>query len=368
MTKELKEIDDSDRTIARFERTAAEIDAWIDTKEVKRTADEAAAFKAVVRRLGLSESLRFVAAKVEVKAKHRLGVLAHEHPKHRGGRPRSKGKTPDNVSGVFLTLKELGITEHESSRCQLLANIPLKELDKMIAEKRAAGEPLLLEDFYNRAREIKLKVRKVQGETYTVEVTCHGTKPDPGAGRAGTPGQRPPRSGPNAPTPTPVPSYLGSPTDNHEAVEDDENEDVENGEPVEDGGTDEDNADDGGSDQPQPRPAVHQVDPEKKWLEGLPARRKLRSRKPKELFDRIARFRRQTRHLVESYRIAIEAALEHGPEPDDPYFAAVKYIVGLPGPEDFGYCDDCRGTGSRNGTVAGCPHCQSRGFLIPGSD
>lgn len=150
MGNELKGIDGITRQIEALNRAADEIRTCRDIPGVKRLADHAQLIKLAARRVGASIEVQNEATAVAIRARHWQGCLIRDMGKHRGGRPRSNGKTPDMVSGVSAqpTLKELGISEKESSRAQAIAAVPEEEVERTIALAIRDGRELTTREVY----------------------------------------------------------------------------------------------------------------------------------------------------------------------------------------------------------------------------
>jgi hypothetical protein len=78
------------------------------------------------------------AAEQMLQAQRRLGALLARAPFRRGGRP---GSLPSQDVRDFLTLAEVGLARHRSSKYQRLAKIDDRRFEKYLAEVRAAGLP-----------------------------------------------------------------------------------------------------------------------------------------------------------------------------------------------------------------------------------
>jgi len=100
--------------------------------DVKAILDVAVAAKkyAEAKKLG-EESLAF-AQEIINRAVRRMGEMLADTPKSTGGRP---AKTPNTSLGVSapLKLKELGITEMQSSRAQQIAKIPARVFEAAVS-------------------------------------------------------------------------------------------------------------------------------------------------------------------------------------------------------------------------------------------
>src|SRR5438105_4091916 len=110
-------------TIEAACRTLAEARTLDDVRDIRDMA-EAARICARLARLGLEAQNH--AAEIKVRAEHRAGeLLAQIVTRDGGGRPKT-GSTMRPV----LRLEDLGVNKTQSSRWQLLAQLPLPELDQ----------------------------------------------------------------------------------------------------------------------------------------------------------------------------------------------------------------------------------------------
>jgi hypothetical protein len=156
MAAELKALDGIVRQIERLEQAAAEIRGCRDIDRVKNVANWGEMMKLAARRVGASIEVQNVAAEASIRARHWEGTLLAEMPNAKAGpKPKANGKSPDTVSGDLPSLKDLGISEQESSRAQALAEFPEQELDAHLRMAKARGVELTTGKFVRMGRSLK---------------------------------------------------------------------------------------------------------------------------------------------------------------------------------------------------------------------
>lgn len=103
--------------------------------EVKLIRDKAEALRGYAKQAGDSLELQQAACEVKIRAERKAGaMLAASVPK---GRPAKK----DTTMGSF-SLADIGITNNQSSRWQLIASVPEDAFEKHIAEVLASEKEL----------------------------------------------------------------------------------------------------------------------------------------------------------------------------------------------------------------------------------
>lgn len=105
------------------------------------------------------------AAEQLLRAQRQLGALLARAPLRRGGRP---GSLRSRNGRVFLTLDEVGVSRHHSSKYQRLAKIDERRFEKYLAEFRTAGVPATTAGVLRAAR--PAAQRRSRGQT-RAEVT-----------------------------------------------------------------------------------------------------------------------------------------------------------------------------------------------------
>ena len=103
--------------------------------EVKEIRDKAEALRAYSKQAGESLEMQNSCAEIKIRAERRAGELLQDIDKNGGGRPTKTSNTMLQVSGP--TLLELGVTRMQSSRWQIIANIPARIFEGHVKETMA---------------------------------------------------------------------------------------------------------------------------------------------------------------------------------------------------------------------------------------
>jgi hypothetical protein len=99
------------------------------------------------------------AAEQMLRAERRLGALLARAQFRRGGRP---GSLPSRNGRVFLTLAEVGVARHRSSKYQRLAKIDDRRFESYLADARTAGVPASLAGALRAARPTGRRISRGQ--------------------------------------------------------------------------------------------------------------------------------------------------------------------------------------------------------------
>ncbi len=101
--------------------------------------------------------LESMAAEIRVRAERRAGQLLSERVKSTGGdragrRPKLGGPRRRPPKNPPETLRDLGISKHESSLWQQTAAVPEEEFEALIAKRKGKKQPVSSVDVLKRAR------------------------------------------------------------------------------------------------------------------------------------------------------------------------------------------------------------------------
>jgi len=80
--------------------------------------------------------LKQEAAETHLRTQRRAGQLLGQMKKHSGGRPATTGDTTASVSGEPPTLRQMGISGHDSHRWQRIASLPDDVFETHVRESR----------------------------------------------------------------------------------------------------------------------------------------------------------------------------------------------------------------------------------------
>ena len=116
---------------ARYDTMCRAIDAAYKVDEVKDIRDKAIAWEVYARQAKNVEAERR-ACEIRLRAERKAGVLLKAMEKAKGGRPKKTGAKTAPVSEPGLA--DLGVTKKQSSQWQKLADVPLKDFDKALAD------------------------------------------------------------------------------------------------------------------------------------------------------------------------------------------------------------------------------------------
>ena len=122
--------------IARYDAMCRAIAEAHAVDEVKDLRDKAAALQAYARMAGNFDAEKRC-AEIRLRAERRAGELLAAMDKAKGGRP---SKTPAATEGVS-TLKDLGISEKQSSTWQRLAAVPRDRFETLLTRETTQLPP-----------------------------------------------------------------------------------------------------------------------------------------------------------------------------------------------------------------------------------
>lgn len=109
--------------------------------EVKTIRDKAEALRAYVKQQRGGLEMQNQCGEIKLRAERRAGELLREMEKNEGGRPAETGNAMLPVSEP-PTLADLGIERMQSSRWQMIAEMPEEQFEQHIAETKADGKEL----------------------------------------------------------------------------------------------------------------------------------------------------------------------------------------------------------------------------------
>jgi len=124
--------------LVHFDTARRELALASSIDEVKTIRDKAEAIRQYIKQQKGSFEMQNQAAEIKLRAERRAGEMLGEREKHKGA------ATPlhDERALALPKLKELGISEIQSHRWQLEAEIPEEKFEQFIAETKAASDEI----------------------------------------------------------------------------------------------------------------------------------------------------------------------------------------------------------------------------------
>jgi len=147
--------------LAATERALAQAQTIIEVKEIR---DQAEALKQYIKLAGQGLEMQNWVAEIKIRAERKAGKMLEEIIPANGGRPP---KNLDSLSGFSPrpTLKELGISYHQSKRWRLEAKVPEDIFDEYVAFVKAEGEELTSADILRLAKRLQQREAAVSSPT-----------------------------------------------------------------------------------------------------------------------------------------------------------------------------------------------------------
>ena len=127
--------DTTETQLAHFDRARSELALATDLDEIKGIRDKAEALRAYARQAGKSLEMQNQCAEIKLRAERRAGELIPEQIEHGGDRKTESSLHRDR-------LKDLDISESQSSRWQAIASIPEETFEEHVAQTKAKGDEL----------------------------------------------------------------------------------------------------------------------------------------------------------------------------------------------------------------------------------
>lgn len=116
-------------------------------EERKKQRSIAKVFETLYGKRGDAYEEQANATENALRCERRLGEICEANVPHTGGRPK---KNPDTMSG--FSLRELGVSEKQSSRWQALARVPENDFEEYVAETRSKLARLTVAGVMSKAR------------------------------------------------------------------------------------------------------------------------------------------------------------------------------------------------------------------------
>lgn len=139
--------------LTHFEKARHELELATTIDEIKSIRDQASAIQAYLKQSGESLEIQNMAAEIKIKSEKRIGEILQNMENHPPGR---KSELSDMMSpNLPPRLVDLGISNKQSSRWQLIATIPEDDFDQHIEEIKEKGDELTSREFLILAAQIK---------------------------------------------------------------------------------------------------------------------------------------------------------------------------------------------------------------------
>lgn len=144
---------ESIKYLTHFEKARRELELATTIDEIKSIRDQASAIQAYLKQSGESLEIQNMAAEIKIKSEKRIGEILQNMENHPPGR---KSDLSDMMSpNLPPRLVDLGISNKQSSRWQLIATIPEDDFDQHIEEIKEKGDELTSREFLILAAQIK---------------------------------------------------------------------------------------------------------------------------------------------------------------------------------------------------------------------
>lgn len=156
--------------------------------EVKAVIDAAERLRLYLRQANESLEMQNDAAEIAILAKHRAGEMLDETAKNGTRAGQGRPKKPDTVSGFSgpVILREIGVSEKESSRLQAISGIPKKKLESIIQEYKQERKELSTKAILREVKEIRRERsedRRAERIQNIAEISRNNTTLDGSIGR-----------------------------------------------------------------------------------------------------------------------------------------------------------------------------------------
>jgi len=120
--------------LVHFNKAKAELALASNIDEIKAIHDKAVAFLAYKKQQGASLEIQNLGAELKIWAEHRMGEMIPEIAPQGGDRKSGKSKSTRS------TLIGYGISKKQSQNFQIIASLPVNEIEMFIAEAKDNGK------------------------------------------------------------------------------------------------------------------------------------------------------------------------------------------------------------------------------------
>lgn len=148
--------------LVKYDQARAAIAECRRVDEAKGIRDKTAALAAYARQRRDHDMESWI-AEIKLRAERRMGELSKALEKgHKVGRGKGRLQLPANGSCKSDVLKSAGISVQEAGRCERLLEIPQKEFEAYIAEKRSKNQPVYAEQLLARVPKAAKKKKVIE--------------------------------------------------------------------------------------------------------------------------------------------------------------------------------------------------------------
>jgi hypothetical protein len=130
----------NDQPLAKLDLARHALAECKTAMEAKQISDVAEAARVYLERTNASAETVNEATEIRLLAERQMGAFLKRTPVAVGGNPKSP--PVDAAGGPAITRGQMGISHHEATRAQKLADIPEPEFKERIAVVKAGGEKL----------------------------------------------------------------------------------------------------------------------------------------------------------------------------------------------------------------------------------
>jgi tRNA G37 N-methylase Trm5 len=141
--------------LVHFNRARKELELATSIDEVKAIRDKAEAMRIYSRQAGLALEMQNMCAEIRLRAEHKAGQMLKEMgitQNSSGNLLRGRSVQPRENAP---SLKELGISKSQSSRWQMIGNIPTEAFEKRLEEIKESGKELTTEEIVDFAKYLR---------------------------------------------------------------------------------------------------------------------------------------------------------------------------------------------------------------------
>ncbi len=139
--------------LVHFNRARWELEQAASIDEVKQIRDQAEAMRIYACQVNDSLHMQNLCAEIKIKAERRLGEMLREAGiSATGYKNLLRGRTMGLRDHSIPSLRDLGISKSQSSRCQMLSTLTEEDFEERIREVKETGRELTTSDMVTYAK------------------------------------------------------------------------------------------------------------------------------------------------------------------------------------------------------------------------